>query len=392
MKKNVLWIDQNNGKEENKRYIQIYSKELKDFSFYLVTSVEEGYLFLGTLEFGLVYVILSGRLAEEFLDIYEENLRKSSVLTLNIIFCFDWKYHQSKKYANDPFYNPGGVVTEFEEVIKFLKKDNSYHINERKINKEFINNNDKLFIIIPKSIENISFPVILKKFSSRFINEGELEKFKRFLINNYYDPVKSIGLLDIFNSKIKIPYYLLSKIFIRLYSMSSSFCSDLNRALRNNNFSDFNQYIFTLYYGLNQKIIKDFHDDYLYRLSYISKNEFDNIINSSCGLVLTQTFLSFSKSEKVAMFFMKNKKILTNMKRILFIINPLKQKDITVTNIDVEEISFFQGEKEVLFLPFSGFEITKIEEQTEYTTIYLNYLNKFEKKIWIIFMQEVKIE
>ena len=81
------------------------------------------------------------------------------------------------------------------------------------------------------------------------------------------------------------------------------------------------------------------------------------------------------------MFFMKNKKILTNMKRILFIINPLKQKDITVTNIDVEEISFFQGEKEVLFLPFSGFEITKIEEQTEYTTIYLNYLNKFEKKI-----------
>lgn len=86
MKKNVLWIDQNNGKEENKRYIQIYSKELKDFSFYLVTSVEEGYLFLGTLEFGLVYVILSGRLAEEFLDIYEENLRKSSVLTLNIIF------------------------------------------------------------------------------------------------------------------------------------------------------------------------------------------------------------------------------------------------------------------------------------------------------------------
>ena len=81
--------------------------------------------------------------------------------------------------------------------------------------------------------------------------------------------------------------------------MSSSFCSDLNRALRNNNFSDFNQYIFTLYYGLNQKIIKDFHDDYLYRLSYISKNEFDNIINFSCGLVLTQTFLSFSKSEKV---------------------------------------------------------------------------------------------
>ena len=45
------------------------------------------------------------------------------MLTLNIIFCFNRKYHELKKYANDPFYNPGGVVTEFEEVIHFLKMD-----------------------------------------------------------------------------------------------------------------------------------------------------------------------------------------------------------------------------------------------------------------------------
>ena len=45
MKKNVLWIDQNNDKEENKGYLQYYSEEIKDFSFNLVTSVKEIFIF-----------------------------------------------------------------------------------------------------------------------------------------------------------------------------------------------------------------------------------------------------------------------------------------------------------------------------------------------------------
>ena len=86
--KKVLWIDQNNEeKEENKEYLKIYSEELKNFSFKLVTSVEKGYSYLSQIKsFELIYVILSGRLAENFLDSYEENLRNLSLLTANIIF------------------------------------------------------------------------------------------------------------------------------------------------------------------------------------------------------------------------------------------------------------------------------------------------------------------
>jgi len=98
----------------------------------LVTSVQEGYSLLSKFKFKIIYIILSGRLAEEFLDIYEENLQKLTVLTLNIIFCFNGKYHKSKKYANDPFYNPGGVVTEFKEVIRFLKMDENDRNDETK--------------------------------------------------------------------------------------------------------------------------------------------------------------------------------------------------------------------------------------------------------------------
>ena len=69
--------------------------------------------------FELVYVILSGRLAEEFLDIYEENLQKLTVLSLNIIFCFNGEYYKTKKYANDHFYNPVVLLQNLKRLLNF---------------------------------------------------------------------------------------------------------------------------------------------------------------------------------------------------------------------------------------------------------------------------------
>ena len=220
----------------------------------------------------------------------------------------------------------------------------------------------------------------MKKFSSRFLNEDLLEKFKQFLFINYYEYIKDIELIKIINSNIKIPFYLFSKIFLRLYTMESPFYRDLNKSLRNGNFSDFNQFIFTLYYGLNRKIIEDCHDCKLFRFSNITKKEYDSIKNSSCRIVLAKTFLSFSKNFRLAKAFILRKDN-PNIKRIFFVVNPVSEKNIIVTNIDVESISYFVSEREVVFLPFSGFEIINIEEGAEYTTIYLNYLNKYEKKV-----------
>ena len=204
---------------------------------------------------------------------------------------------------------------------------------------------------------------------------------KEFMCNNYYDSLKKVDLINIFGSKIKIPYYLFLKIFLRLYTMESQFYVDLNKSLRNSHFSDFNQFIFTLYYGLNQKCMKDYHEKNLYRGSFINKNELDNMIKSSSGLILARTFLSFSKNIEIAKCFIRSNKNNPDIKKILFVVNPLKQKNITVTNIDIEDLSCYKSEKEVLFLPFSGLEIASIEEGVEYTTIYLNYINKYEKKV-----------
>ena len=235
-------------------------------------------------------------------------------------------------------------------------------------------------MFVENKIENIAFPIILKKFSSYFINEEDLEKFKRFLLLNYYKEFCQGEVIGFLNPRIKIPYYLFSKIFVRLYSMGTNFYRDMNYSLRNNNYSDFKVFIFTLYNGLDRKVLKDIHNVPLYRGATIRTDEYKKIVKSN-GLVLTSNFLTLSKDRNVAESFCGYSSD-SYSKSVLFIVNPLNEsKDTRVTNIDTKEFSYIPDEEEVLFLPFSGFEISRCEETEKYAIIYLNYLNKYEKKI-----------
>ena len=256
--------------------------------------------------------------------------------------------------------------------------DNKYPINKQKHHIDYTNINKNPFEYIENKIENIVFPIILKKFSSRFINDGELEKLKKYILNNYYDKLNN-DIIDILSYKIKIPYYLYSKIFLRIYTSGCEFYRDLNVALSKNNFRDFKQFIFILYYGLIRNLIKNAHDTYLYRLINIDLDVYNEIINSP-RLVLTRTFDSFTKNKQIALSFLDYFKR-PNTRAVLFVVNPLKtNSNITVTNIDTLAINHY-NEEEVIFLPFSGFEISEIKEEENYTIISLNYLNKYEKKI-----------
>ena len=123
-------------------------------------------------------------------------------------------------------------------------------------------------------------------------------------MNHYSNELKEYKFYDILNSKIKIPYYLYAKIFIRLFSLESKFYRDLNNSLLNDNFSAFKQFIFVLYYGLNLKIIKCVSDKYLYRSALLDQRTYEKLLNSPRDsdqydnkfIILTKSLLSFSKS------------------------------------------------------------------------------------------------
>ena len=69
--------------------------------------------------------------------------------------------------------------------------------------------------------------------------------------------------------------------------------------------------------------------------------------------------------------------------RVKFILNPPKYKDkFFFSNIDMNKISSIKDEEEVLFLPYSCFEIENYKKlgESEYEII-LNYLDKYYDKI-----------
>ena len=95
--------------------------------------------------------------------------------------------------------------------------------------------------------------------------------------------------------------------------------------------------------------------------------------------------MSFSKDIRIAERF-KKKNLPPNLCGVLYIL----EKDDTIgydlsTHCDIQNISFFPNEKEVLFLPFSAFEIKDIKEKNnlgeKLYEIKLLYLGKYLKEI-----------
>ena len=109
----------------------------------------------------------------------------------------------------------------------------------------------------------------------------------------------------------------------------------------------------------------------LYRGSKISLLEINKIKNYikkkikdlPSSIVFSRSFLSFSKDRSEAESFLfgsNNNKTLTKILYILENDNNLGYN--LATHGDIEKISFYQNEKEVLFFPFSSFEIKSLNQ------------------------------
>ncbi len=108
-------------------------------------------------------------------------------------------------------------------------------------------------------------------------------------------------------------------------------------------------------------------------------------------LLYSRCFLSFSKDENAIIKFIGK----TDDKKygIVFILkNNYNMENKYTSNADIEFLSAFRNEREVLFFPFSSFEINKIQEVQingiKITQINLNYLGKYEQQL----KQEKNIE
>ena len=391
---NVFWIDSNVDNKENSGYL----KELKNYKYLKINcfkDVKEAVNKIKTIEFEETTIIVSGRLYIKFIEIFKENLKDIYIIPKIIIFTKNKeKFIESNieynNLLNHPFYNFGGIKTEFKEVKKILLN---------KTNKKLLNREDEgqLTFEYINCKEKLALPILYKHLIE-LTPKDKIDNFMNYIYGKYSKDCKSIKeLLEPIKLISDIPIEILSKYYARIYTAESkkiNFYSEINKDLRENKKENYLPYIKALYEGVKLKSLPLSSNNILYRGTSLLNGEIEKIKNYKnmkiknlpSAIVFSRAFLSFSKDKNISENFLNQSKINQNMSKVLFILEKDDNIDYSLgTHADIEKISFFPNEKEVLFFPFSAFEIEDIKEiifnnETRYE-IKLLYLGKYIKEL-----------
>ena len=360
--KTYIWLDKNINTKENQNYVKelelIYQIEVKTYE-----NIIKAIKYLETLNFEETKIIISGQLYDEFVLIFKEKVSKINVVPKIIVFTQDKntfiKSHSDFRNLNNKFYCLGGVVDSFDDVEKFLNTPIK-PIPDVQLTFEKI-----------KTKEQLVLPLFFKSLIDALPNE-DIEKYTISLYDNYAKNNNKVKeLLGPIKYIKDIPIEILSKYYARLYTIESEFYDKINKDLGLNKYDNYLRFIKILYEGVKFKSLPLSKEKILYRGAKISNDEIikikENMNKKIEGLpssiVFSKSFLSFSKDESRAKYFFKKGNINNDISRVLFVLEKNVEIDYNLsTHGDISKLSVYPNENEVLFFPFSTFEIKSIKE------------------------------
>ena len=387
-----IWVDSNINNLENSKYAKDLVKKYPNISFF--KQAKDAIKYFKKIKFRITYIIVSGSLFPEFISKLKDAIYEISAAPKIQIFTSESTKQKIKEMSiiNDSFYNIGGLVLNFEEVLSFLNKNFFF----KKLN--FIR---PLKRVKMEAGSEFSFKLLNNEndfIGPMYLNrlfqapeEKQCKHFDEYLIDNYGDIMKEL-IFQIYNVNCPIPLRI--KYWLRAYTLETKFYKDMNSDLMKDKIKPYIPYIQLLYSGLK---INNFNFSYtndLYRGALIEKEEIKDFIKrlekkNSHMLIYSKAFMSFSLDKNVAMDFMQKKIPTKNTVRVLYIIKTevlIKEERILIhknaTNADLTDISFFEDEKEILLFPFSIYEISDIQKKDNYYIIYLNILGKYKKNFY----------
>ena len=375
---NLIWIDRNIHNNQNTQYIKEICSNFKFCKIKEFSDVNNSINYIKQIKFESTKIIISGELYSEFVNMLKEIITDIYVAPKIIVFTSNKEqfYILNKDYNNkeNVFYNYGGVVTTFQEIIKFLNDD----IRPKKFDRNY-DGKEYIFDYIDCN-EKRYLPFFYKSLLD-YTSLDNLENYTTLLFNKYKNNNEQIhDLLEQIESMQNIPIEILSKYFVRLLSCESEFYKDINKDLRLGKRENYLPYIKVLYEGLKLKSLQLTTNNILYKgskISFYELNKIKNLLNNKKEglrgpIVFSKSFLTFTKEERIAEYFLPHRNVGENFIGVFFILE-----------MDFENISFYQEGKEVLLFPFSAFEIKELQEiifeDARYYQIKLLYLGKYLK-------------
>ena len=363
--------------------------------------------------FKIILVVVSGRLFGRYIKKIKDNINKIINIPYTFIFTStNYKNilldkssdedhlvsYDTKISINNGFYNPGKVYDNFDELIYEIetiasKIDSFITINPRideKINYEGILTFEYL-----ENEEDLLAPALYKDIiTNEIITEEDCFKFHEFIISfnekNLNDLIKNLKLFKY------IPYEILSKYWARCYTIESDFYKILNNNLMKSKLTqNYKTFIKMLYTGVEINSLNSYKGRFLYRGSVINKVELEKITSYiklgklSNIVVFSKAFLSFSENKVKAINFCGTS---DNTKVGCLYILENNKNNFHESNADIQNISVFPEEKEILFFPGSSFIIKNIKTiNNNKIEITLNYNGKFKEKYSFIYNNKNKL-
>ena len=405
----IIWFDENITNSENKKYINDLKLIVNSCLSY--NDLEEGFKNYYSNIFTPIFTIVSGKLWGRYLQLLKKNINKIINIPYTVIFT-------SKRFRNiliqktpeeehilsydtlneinDSFYNPGGVISSFNELkskIESFKLGKKDKVQKRKIDKK--NFEGVLTFEYLESEDDLLAPALYKEIiTNEPIKEEEIKRLIDYFLS--YDNKHLNNLYFNLKNFENIPLEIFSKYSSRTYTYETEFYKTLNNDLMKSKINDYYKtFIKILYNGIEIKSFSSFTGIFLYRGSMINKSEVIKILDYKKEgklkniVAFSKAFLSFSEIESEAMKFLKNSNNI--FLRILFILENYNINN-QESNADIQKFSAFAKEKEILFFPGSSFIIEDIiYKENEDVRIILNYNGKFKEKYNVFYGNKTKI-
>ena len=408
--KDLVWIDQIIDNDENKGYIK-RMKEKFNINCIQFKDVASGLQYIiNSLKYKVIALMVSGRLFSSYAKELDKYKNQLTTVPLTIIFTSSVSkfkgYCECKEKIEDPFYNPGGVHDSYSPVESFLESLLKKEIPKIPCNPQGNPTNyEKCYSFeYIKNSSQLIYPYLYNDIiSNKAITDNEIYNFNYFLVEKFGSQMSY--LIEPLTITKKVPPQILSKFYVRAYSLETPFYRNLNWDLMLLNGEKYFPFIKTLYQGMGDYCFKDLSvrlyrgarmsDDELNKITEVlnQKKEIDTKIDTVIQFTKTYSdinffdknniipkilfysrcFLSFSRNLSVANGFSGN--VLLELHLDYLDLNEIQ------CNSDISKFSAYSSEEEIVFYPFSSFSIEKIIKENGKTKLVLECLGKYKDSI-----------
>ena len=401
----IIWIDQYIDGEEIKKY-KAELEQYKEIKVECFKEVNKGINCLKDKEknYKKTIVITSGKLFPPFYQTLQKCIKELTVVPKIIIYTSNaQKYRdENAKYPkpsplDDPIYNIGGVVDNKNDLKKFIEISiNTFSGNYY----ETIKNEEFKFQFI-SDINELILPMYYPD-HIKVTTEGKIEEFVEYLTKEFKNITPINNLFSQLPISNEIEKNLLIHFWLRAYSTHLMTLKNpegyINLSLNEKNLYHHLPMMRLLYKNVKDGLLASEAKNTLYKGITIHSETWEKIYKKyqeqnngdiSKAIIYGDTFFSFYRDiNTVNKFKNYNKKGFGRFDIYLNLIleGTTNFRFVKNNTIITKEVSYFDDKynDEVLFFPFSCFEIVKIEEKKKIDpkdpiefTLTLNYLDKY---------------